>query len=312
MGIINKIIKGLKRDGFVPTFQKAAQKAIGVYHINEEVRTLQYFLNAYHDASDAPPTTNPDLRILHQCDVQLLRIVSNEANRLGLKYWLDYGTLLGAVRHKGFIPWDDDMDITMPREDYNRALSELKEALIPYGIELTEDDHIGIGYQHEKTGIWLDIFAMDEYYTNQDYLDCTKMLSPLIDKCRKSFQKNPEKADIQWRSTCRNQIIGSGDGTNIIIYLQPEFEYVKNVFHNYALVSSLKELDFDGYMFSVPNDYHQYLIDIYGVNYMGFPKSGVLHHDKGRGPLSSWAKKNGADMSDVLDRLKNLADRNHL
>ena len=118
MGNLIRAIKdNLAYNGLANTFQKAIQKIIGIGGLKDEVEVLQFLFSAYHDASAAPPATDPDLRILQLCNVQFLRIITKECERLGLTYWLDFGTLLGAVRHKGFIPWDDDMDIAMPRKD---------------------------------------------------------------------------------------------------------------------------------------------------------------------------------------------------
>lgn len=48
----------------------------------------------------------------------VLKEIDKSCSERGLKYFLSYGTLLGAIRHKGFIPWDDDMDIMMPYQDF--------------------------------------------------------------------------------------------------------------------------------------------------------------------------------------------------
>ena len=51
-------------------------------------------------------------------EVEILNHIVAVCEKHGLRYYFSYGTLLGAIRHKGFIPWDDDIDISMPRADY--------------------------------------------------------------------------------------------------------------------------------------------------------------------------------------------------
>lgn len=63
---------------------------------------------------------NEKLRALQLCELDILRTFTDVCERLGLRYYLVGGTLLGAVRHGGFIPWDDDIDVAMLREDYDR------------------------------------------------------------------------------------------------------------------------------------------------------------------------------------------------
>src|SRR3990172_7456272 len=63
---------------------------------------------------------NQELRDLQLAELGILREFVRVCEAHGLRYYIAYGTLLGAVRHHGFIPWDDDIDVTMPRSDYNR------------------------------------------------------------------------------------------------------------------------------------------------------------------------------------------------
>ena len=58
---------------------------------------------------------------------EILDVIHQVCTEHGLRYSLAYGTLIGAMRHKGFIPWDDDMDICMPRADYDRFVTLFSE-----------------------------------------------------------------------------------------------------------------------------------------------------------------------------------------
>ena len=68
-----------------------------------------------------------NLRKLQLAELEIIRVFIDICERENLRYYMIGGTMLGAVRHKGFIPWDDDVDIGMPREDYDRLFELLSE-----------------------------------------------------------------------------------------------------------------------------------------------------------------------------------------
>lgn len=72
---------------------------------------------------------NQDLKTLQQLELKIAKEINRVCEIIGIRYFLIGGTFLGAVRHKGFIPWDDDIDVGMIREDYERFMKEAPEYL---------------------------------------------------------------------------------------------------------------------------------------------------------------------------------------
>src|SRR3712207_6980314 len=72
---------------------------------------------------------------MQRCLLDILVAIHKVCEAHGLRYYLLAGTMLGAVRHKGFVPWDDDADVALPREDYDRLIAHANEWL-PDHLEL--------------------------------------------------------------------------------------------------------------------------------------------------------------------------------
>ena len=88
---------------------------------------------------------NPDGSILRRQQMRMLELleaVDKVCKKHNIPYWLSSGTLIGAARHQGFIPWDDDLDIEMLREDYLRLLKVLPQELPDnFALQTHETDH---------------------------------------------------------------------------------------------------------------------------------------------------------------------------
>lgn len=125
-------------------------------------------------------TISAAMKQVWACQLELFEEFSRVCDKYKLRFWVDSGTLLGAVRHKGYIPWDDDLDVAMFREDYDKLVSiaqcefqkpyvfqtaysepqfvrghaQLRDsrttAIIPYEL-----------YKDFNQGIFIDVFVMD-------------------------------------------------------------------------------------------------------------------------------------------------------
>lgn len=113
-------------------------------------------------------------------ELNLLKKFDEVCRKYNLKYYADYGTLLGAVRHKGFIPWDDDLDLTMFRDDYERLKDvAYKEFSEPYFFQDSYSDSMMWAFSKLRDsrttaiefpdapssfhqGIFIDIFPLDD------------------------------------------------------------------------------------------------------------------------------------------------------
>ena len=124
-------------------------------------------------------TVTENMKKVWAVQLDLLEQLKRVCEKYGLTYYADSGTLMGAIRHQGYIPWDDDIDIVMKRSDFDKLISVGKEAFTePYFLQSAHSEKFPRGYARLRNsnttamthydlgkdvnhGIFIDIFPLD-------------------------------------------------------------------------------------------------------------------------------------------------------
>lgn len=229
---------------------------------------------------------NPEGSMLRRQQLRMLDIllyVDKVCKEHNIRYWLSSGTLLGAVRHGGFIPWDDDLDIEMLREDYEKFLKVFPENkdfalqtrhndkyyLLPFAkirdthSELSE---YGNNSNYKFRGIFIDVFCL-EYSPRFAYVGFGVILHGIL-KLQKHGNGRLTKAMI---ATTKWLYYGLMAIMKPLLQLFP----MKNLNHLYGCgprwksrdidnIFPLSTKDFEGYEFPAPRDSDAYLRCMFG------------------------------------------------
>ena len=258
------------------------------------------------------------LEEIQQKSFEILKVIKQICDKNNFKYYLMYGTLLGAVRHGGFIPWDDDIDIMMPRCDYEKFINyciehsnELKPLeLIHYKTNLNyiypiarlSDSRYINKYSNTKDyglGLFVDIYPfdgandLDKKYNNKLYKKARNIISYGKIKFVKSntliktIGKYIVFCLLKFKNI--NKLLKKID-LDAQKYSYDECEYVQcmvwNINRNKSIPKKLIEdkneinrIKFNGILFNVPNNYKEVLKILYG-DYMKLPPENerIGHH----------------------------------
>jgi len=258
---------------------------------------------------------NNILRKIQLIEVEILDVIVNICEKSNIDYFLVGGTLLGAIRHKGFIPWDDDVDIAMPRKQYDKfiklCLNNLpkeyflhcketdKNYWLPF-IKIRKNDTI-FEYESIKSidthkGIYVDIFPLDNankktslFQTIQAYI--AKRLIRLIQRKRGVKLEKPTKKmkitlfffkifSIKQLSDFRDFImsLNKNDDSAFFTNLGSNYNYIKQTLIKNNYYTAI-EVEFEKKKYKAPKNPDYVLKSIYN-NYMELPpkKDRVAHN----------------------------------
>lgn len=254
---------------------------------------------------------------IQKCSLECLKYFDNVCRKYDLCYSLAYGTLIGAIRHKGFIPWDDDIDVMMPRDDYERLVKVFanereKSSKFRFICERTDTDYyysIGrICDTHTKIyfttnsvdvkgmGVFLDIYPLDFVCESKIILNVFSHIFKIIvyalflANSKEYIKSNFFVKDIikftAWKFFKLTGFMWLFKLQKLLLKICKGSSVYYNVWDNYDYVipktffNELVEVEFEGMKFKSIKQYDIFLKKQYG-DYMQLPPEieRVPHHN---------------------------------
>lgn len=245
----------------------------------KELRDIVIFNHPIHQV----PRATGKLRLLQEGNAVLLQLFARKCQENGLRYWLDYGTLLGAVRHQGFIPWDDDLDVAMAKPDYDRLMSMLDEIFpVSDGFTYNRGRFLQIGYK--GTPLNLDVFPY--YFHSSSYSEENgKWVCRALDSIKKKcvqFGEYTNMSEEEMEGIISREVMGAKDSLQEVdqpaVFISPGVLFARSFYLAYGDIFPLKTALFEGTSHSVPNHTRLYLQAYYG-DYMSYPPHVGFWHE---------------------------------